>query len=111
MHYPDGDTIAYVLPPEFPELKQEELEIYPVTFYIIVARRTIGENIYGLFLWAPEAIGLGCGMLIDGKEQYWIYDSGGIPQPCTDKELNALLTKWDNAEGVSVEPKKQLIST
>jgi len=96
MNYPDGETIVYLLPPEFPELTQETLDIFPISPFIFVARQEIEKDIYGLFLWAPEAIGLGCGMILEGEEgQYWIYDKEGIPQPCTDKELNDLCAEWN----------------
>ena len=58
----------------------------------------IDGDIYGIFLWGPEATGLGCGMILYGegeRSQFWIYDSKGIPHSCTDEELNALLMEWD----------------
>lgn len=109
LEYEGGFTTTYVLPPEFPELNQEDLEFNFITFYIAIARCEIGEDIYGIFIWTPDAVALGCGMIVNGKDEYWIYDAQGIPQPCTDDELNAVLEQWNHAEGPLVEPEKKSI--
>ena len=105
MDYPDGDTITYVLPAEFIELDQEELEIFPVSMFVWVVRQSTDDNIYGIFLWAPEAIGLGCAIMPQSSDipedgQYWLYDAEGIPQSCTYDQLNAFCMMWDTPEGL-----------
>ena len=105
--YPDGDTLVYVLPPEFPELNEDDMEFYPISMFIWIARVEIDGNVYAIFLDGMEAQGLGCGMLLQDKEdygQYWLYDAGGIPQPCTEDEMNDILMQW---QPIDVEPESE----
>ena len=52
--YQDGDVITYLLPPEFPELNQEQMEYVPVSVgyvgYAICIRQVIGDDKYAIFI-------------------------------------------------------------
>jgi len=77
LHFADGDVITYVLPPEFPELNEDQIEYIPIYYgYAIVARQVIDGNIYGLILAGPDAEIIGAGMFIGEAQTWWVYENG-----------------------------------
>ena len=89
LHFADGDVITYVLPAEFPELNEDQIEYVPIYYgYAVVARQEIGENVYGLILVGPDAEIVGAGMFIGEEDTWWIYENG---RPVTKVEDSALM--------------------
>ena len=92
IHFPDGDTITYTLPPEFPEMDENELDYIPILYgYFVAARQFFGDDVYCIFLAAKDARIVGAAMKVDDQKTFWIYDSDGkrSDKPCTAEELDA----------------------
>jgi hypothetical protein len=89
IHFADGDVITYVLPPEFPELDENQLQYLPIYYgYAVVARQEIGENVYGLILAGPDAEIIAAGRFIGDEDTWWIYENG---RPVTQTDDSSLV--------------------
>jgi len=95
LHFEDGTELTYLLPPEFPELDENQCEYIPFYFgYAVCIRQEIGENTYGIFVAGEEGEIIGAGMLIGPKEEatWWFYENGKIIGTTQDtEEMNAYL--------------------
>jgi len=81
IHYPDGDVITYLLPPEFPKMNENQVEYVPVSVgfirYAVCIRQVIGENKYGIFVTMDQnAEILGAASIIGERDSWWIYRDG-----------------------------------
>jgi len=89
LHFADDTEQTYVLPAEFPELAEDQLEYIPMYYgYIMCIRQWFDEDVYVLFLMGETAEIVGAGMLVDGEMTFWIYEDGKPVQTCTGDELD-----------------------
>ena len=93
--YQDGDVITYLLPPEFPELNQEQMEYVPVSVgyvgYAIYIRQVIGDDKYAILITNDnnaEIFGSASIIGENEKDTWWIYTDGKpSDKPCSYEEF------------------------